>query len=205
MTLLFATNNKNKIKEVRQILEPAIKIRSLAEVNFSEDLPETQDTLEGNASQKAWYVFNNFLKSSRSFHEIDGCFADDTGLEIEALNGRPGVFSARYAGPDCNPEDNIRKVLAEMPEKESRKAVFRCVISLIIEGKELLFEGKMEGEILREKRGIEGFGYDPIFAPATKGGPHTLKSFAEMTLSEKNRISHRAAAVRKMENYLGMR
>lgn len=128
---------------------------------------------------------------------MQNCFADDTGLEIEALGGRPGVMSARYAGPECKPEDNIQKVLQELRGIQNRKAVFRCIISLIIDGQERQFEGRMEGEILTEKYGKEGFGYDPIFKPSGY-----IVSFAEMSLEEKNLISHRAIAVRKMKNYL---
>lgn len=188
MKLIFATNNNNKLREVRQILEPDFKILSIADTNCTEELPETSDTLEGNASQKAHYVYDKFRLN---------CFADDTGLEIDALGGNPGVFSARYAGKDCNPDDNIRMVLKEMKGLKYRKAKFRCVISLIIDGNEKQFEGMLEGKILTEKHGKEGFGYDPIFQPNG-----FRKSFAEMPLGKKNRISHRAIATRKMAEYL---
>lgn len=196
MELVFASNNKNKLKEVRQILGPVFKVLSLSEIKSTEELPETSDTIEGNASQKAFYIYHKF--------RLD-CFADDTGLEIDALGGRPGVLSARYAGPDCNPEDNIRKVLKELDGIQNRKAVFRCVISLVIGGSERQFEGVMEGKILAEKQGKEGFGYDPIFAPEVPlpfGEGPVVRSFAEMSSEEKNRISHRAVAVRKMAAYL---
>lgn len=188
MELVFASNNKNKLREVSQILGPGFKILSLSEIKCAEELPETSDTIEGNASQKAFYIYHKFKFN---------CFADDTGLEIDALGGRPGVLSARYAGPDCNAEDNIRKLLKELEGIQHRKAVFRCIISLIIEGNERQFEGRMEGKILLEKQGKEGFGYDPVFLPEGSN-----KSFAEMLPEEKNRISHRALAVRKMAEYL---
>lgn len=188
MQLVFASNNKNKLKEVRQILEPAISVLSLSEIGCAEELPETAETIEENASQKAWYVYQKYQVN---------CFADDTGLEIEALDRRPGVYSARYAGPDCNAEDNIRKVLQELEGKSNRQATFRCIISLILDGKEMQFEGRMDGEILTAKRGYEGFGYDPIFAP--EGSP---LSFAEIPMEQKNKISHRGKAVKKMKESL---
>ena len=220
MNLVFATNNKNKLKEIRNLLDKKFTLLSLADINCTDELPETCATIEGNASQKAWYVFekvrsrgfgvrskkNSQLRTSvselhpRSSRGPDSqliCFADDTGLEIDALGGKPGVISARYAGELCYAEDNIRKVLQEMKGIKNRKAKFRCVLSLIINSKETQFEGRMEGTILTEKKGADGFGYDPIFQP--KG---LNKSFAEMILEEKNRISHRAVAVRKLEEFL---
>lgn len=197
MNLVFATNNLNKLREVRQILSPRFNILSLSDIGCTDELPETSPTIEGNASQKALYIFNRY--------RID-CFADDTGLEIDALDGRPGVFSARYAGPACNPEDNIRKVLEEMKGETNRDAKFRCVLSLVIDGREKQFEGVMKGKILTEKRGTEGFGYDPVFAPLFSGNEsqknHCERSFAEMNLEEKNQISHRGLAVKKMAEYL---
>lgn len=194
MELVFASNNKNKLREIRHALGPDFKILSLSDINCTEELPETSATIEGNASQKAFYIYNKYNLN---------CFADDTGLEIEALGGKPGVISARYAGPACDPEDNIRKVLKEMEGIRSRNAVFRCVISLIIDGKERQFEGRMKGKILTEKHGKEGFGYDPIFAPVVSLSlKEVAGSFAEMSLEEKNLISHRAIAVKKMAEFL---
>lgn len=165
-----------------------IKLLNLQDINFTDDIPETSPTLEGNALQKARLIYDKF--------QI-GCFADDTGLEIEALDGRPGVYSARYAGEDKNTEANMNKVLLELGGAENRKARFRTVIALILDGKEHLFDGVVNGVILTEKRGGKGFGYDPIFMP--EGHP---KSFAEMTLEEKNNISHRAIAVKKLIEFL---
>ncbi len=186
--LVFATNNQHKLKEIQHILGDQIELLGLKDIKCFEDIPETSETLEGNASQKAFYVYNKFGYN---------CFADDTGLEIEALNGKPGVYSARYAGETKSSEANMEKVLTEMNKINERKARFRTVISLIIDGKETLFEGIVNGEILREKKGDEGFGYDPIFQP--EGYSET---FAEMDLNEKNKISHRARAVQKLVDYL---
>jgi XTP/dITP diphosphohydrolase len=186
--LVFATNNPHKLKEIREIIGNHIRILSLSDIGCNEDIPEDAETLEENASFKAWYVYNKFGGD---------CFADDTGLEIEALDGRPGVKSARYAGEDCNPENNISKVLGEMKGRKNRRARFRTVISLIRNGIEVRFEGQVEGVILDEKRGKEGFGYDPVFLPEG----YAL-SFAEMTLEEKNKISHRALATRKLTDHL---
>ena len=182
--LIFVTNNPHKLKEISAIIGDHFRVLSLSDIGFNEEIEENALTIEGNASLKAWYIFNKYAKD---------CFADDTGLEIDTLGGKPGVKSARYAGEDCNPENNIKKVLNEMQNTPNRKARFRTVISLIMGGKELQFEGTVEGVILHEKRGIDGFGYDPVFLP----NGYT-KSFAELTLEEKNRISHRARATRKL-------
>jgi len=161
---------------------------SLEDIHCQEDIPETEETLEGNALQKARYIYTKYKQN---------CFADDTGLEIEALNGRPGVYSARYAGEACRFDDNMNKVLTEMQNISRREAQFRTVIALIIDGKEYLFEGKVKGEILTYKKGIEGFGYDPIFQPI--GYKIT---FAEMDMDEKNRISHRGLSIAKLVQFL---
>jgi XTP/dITP diphosphohydrolase len=188
MELLFATNNKHKIHEISKILGQSYRILSLKDVGFSGDIPEEKATLEENALQKAEFIYNRFAIE---------CFADDTGLEIDALGGEPGVYSARYAGNDKNSEANMDKVLRLLEGKENRTARFRTVISLIFQGKKYAFEGKVEGKILREKRGNEGFGYDPIFQP--DGYEQT---FAEMPLSVKNKISHRSRAIRKLTIFL---
>ena len=188
MELVFATNNKHKLEELQAILGNEFKLLSLKDIGCNEEIPEEQATLEGNAKQKSDFVFNKYGKN---------CFADDTGLEIEALNGEPGVYSARYAGEEISAEANMAKVLNKLSKINMRKARFRTVISLILNGKEKQFEGIVTGEILREKKGDSGFGYDPIFKP---DGFET--SFAEMNLSEKNKISHRGRAVEKLVNYL---
>lgn len=188
MELVFATNNKHKLEELQAILGNDIKLLSLKEIGCTEDIPEEQPTLEGNARQKSMYVYKKYGYP---------CFADDTGLEVEALNGEPGVYSARYAGDEKSSEANMQKVLKKLAAEENRKARFRTVISLIIDGKERQFEGIVEGEILTQKRGNSGFGYDPVFQPA---GLKT--SFAEMNLSDKNKISHRGRAVEKLVAYL---
>lgn len=188
MKLVFATNNKHKLIELQNILGNEFELLSLEEAGCSQEIPENQSTLEGNASQKAFFVYEEC-----GFP----CFADDTGLEIDALNGEPGVFSARYAGDDCDSQANMEKVLDKLRNKENRKARFRTVISLIIEGEETQFEGIVEGKIIDKKRGEEGFGYDPIFVPDGYD-----KTFAEMDIVEKNRISHRARAVHKLTKYL---
>ncbi len=188
MELVFATNNQHKLEELQAILGNEIKLLSLKDIGCTEEIPEEQPTLEGNARQKSTYIFEKYGYS---------CFADDTGLEVEALNGEPGVYSARYAGEEKSSEANMNKVLKKLADKENRNARFRTVISLIIDGKESQFEGVVEGRILTEKRGDSGFGYDPIFQPA---GLKT--SFAEMNLADKNEISHRGRAVAKLANYL---
>ncbi|WP_297097644.1 non-canonical purine NTP diphosphatase [uncultured Draconibacterium sp.] len=188
MKLVFATNNKHKLEELQAILGNHFSLLSLKDIECFDEIPEEQPTLEGNASQKAFYIYDKF--------KID-CFADDTGLEIEALNGEPGVFSARYAGEDKNPEANMQKVLEKLAKINERKARFRTVISLVIDGEETQFEGIVNGEILKEKRGGSGFGYDPIFKPDGFD-----QSFAEMGLEDKNKISHRGRAVQKLVDYL---
>lgn len=186
--LVFATNNVHKLEEIKAILKDEIEILSLADINCHADIPETADTLEGNARLKSEYVYAHY--------GLD-CFADDTGLEVEALNGAPGVFSARYAGEGHDAQANMKRLLKEMEEKNNRKAQFRTVISLIEKGEEKLFEGIVRGEITREKRGNSGFGYDPVFQP--EGFDVT---FAEMGSDVKNKISHRARAVKALCDYL---
>ncbi|WP_372950481.1 non-canonical purine NTP diphosphatase [Mariniphaga sp.] len=188
MKLVFATNNQHKLKELQSILGDHFELLSLKDIGCFEEIPEEQPTLEGNARQKAIFVYEKYGYS---------CFADDTGLEIEALNGEPGVYSARYAGETKDPQANMDKVLANLENEKNRKARFRTVISLVLDGNEKQFEGIVEGEITKEKRGGSGFGYDPIFLPISYD-----KTFAEMDLSEKNKISHRARAVQKLVEYL---
>ncbi|NLF41615.1 MAG: RdgB/HAM1 family non-canonical purine NTP pyrophosphatase [Bacteroidales bacterium] len=188
MELVFATNNAHKLREVKAILGESINIISLKEAGVLDELPENQDTLEGNASEKAWYVYNKTGKD---------CFADDTGLEVEALDGRPGVYSARYAGEGKNSHDNVVKLLSELEGQRNRKARFRTVISLIIGGTELLFDGTVEGDIILKPAGGEGFGYDPVFLP--QGFDQT---FAEMSEEQKNTISHRYRAVLSMKRFI---
>lgn len=188
MKIVFATGNSNKVNEIQQLIPQEIELLSLNDIYCAEDIPETQPTIEGNASQKAFYVYTNYHVN---------CFADDTGLEVEALDGRPGVLSARYAGESKNAEDNMNKILAELKGVSNRNARFKTVISLVMDGKEVQFEGIMNGVILNEKRGDHGFGYDPIFVPNGFD-----RSFAEMDIAEKNKISHRALAVNKLVEYL---
>ena len=190
MKIVFATNNKHKLEEIKDILGKNFEIVSLAEISCHEDIPETGATLEENARQKSSYVVEHYGQN---------CFADDTGLEVEALGGEPGVHSARYAeGTDHDSEANMRKLLANLEGKDNRKACFRTIISLIIDGVEHQFEGKVEGRIATEKHGTEGFGYDPIFIPEGYD-----KSFAELGEEIKNQISHRVRAVKKLAEYLG--
>ena len=187
--LVFATNNAHKLEEIRAILGNSIEILSLADIHCHADIPETADTLEGNARQKSRYVYEHY--------GLD-CFADDTGLEVESLGGAPGVYSARYAnGQGHDSQANMNKLLKEMEEKNDRKAQFRTIISLIEKGEERQFEGIVKGQITREKRGESGFGYDPIFQP---DGYET--TFAELGSGIKNRISHRARAVAALCDYL---
>lgn len=186
--LVFATNNKNKIKEIKQLLNNSLELLSLEDIGCLEDIPETADTIEGNAVQKAQYVYEKYGYN---------CFADDTGLEIDALNGEPGVYSARYAGEQKNAEDNMMKVLTKLQDVENRSAQFKTVIALIVDGKVTCFEGIVKGEITTERSGNEGFGYDPIFKP--KGYD---VSYAEMSLELKNEISHRAIATKKLIQFL---
>lgn len=186
--LVFATNNLNKLKEARAILQDKVEVVSLADINCYDDIPETAQTLEGNALIKAKYVFDHF--------HLD-CFSDDTGLEIDALDGEPGVYSARYAGTDKDSEANMKKVLDKLKDISNRKAHFRTVIALIINGKEYSFDGIIKGEITTEKSGASGFGYDPIFRPL-----QSKYTFAEMPAEEKNFISHRALALQKLNDFI---
>jgi XTP/dITP diphosphohydrolase len=186
--LVFATNNAHKLNEVRAIAGLCFSILSLKELNCFDEIPETGETLIANALLKAEYVYNKFHHN---------CFADDTGLEIEALGGKPGVFSARYAGKNCSFQENVRKVLHEMKSETNRKACFKTVVALILNGKNFFFEGKIDGEILHAERGTNGFGYDPIFKPS-----NYEKTFAEMTDVEKNSISHRALAMKQFIDFL---
>lgn len=188
MKLVFATNNQHKLDEVRNMVPEHITIVSLAEINCFDDIPETAPTLEGNALQKARYIKEKFGYD---------CFADDTGLEVEALNNAPGVYSARYAGPGHNSEANMQKLLNELENKSDRKARFRTAIALLLDNKEYLFEGIVNGSILKEKKGDSGFGYDPVFMPEGYN-----ESFAEMGNESKNKISHRAEAVKKLTAFL---
>lgn len=188
MKLLFATNNRHKLSEVQQLLDGMYTLVTPTDMGLTDDIPETQDTLEGNALQKARFVYDKLGLA---------CFADDTGLEVEALNGAPGVHSARYSGSDKDPEKNVDKLLYELQEQNNRKACFRCIIALVDGDTKLLFEGRVDGEILRERSGNGGFGYDPIFRPDGYDC-----SFAEMTAEEKNRISHRGKAIEKLVAYL---
>ncbi len=186
--VIFATHNQHKLKEVESILKSKHYVIGLNELNFNEEIEETGTTLEANAQLKAEVIFNKFKKS---------CFADDSGLEVEVLNGAPGVFSARYAGEPANSKKNIQKLLEKMKNESNRRARFRTVIAYKTEDKLMLFEGIVEGTISKQKRGTGGFGYDPIFIP--KGYD---KSFAELTSQEKNNISHRSIAIKKFTNYL---
>ncbi|HNV30374.1 MAG TPA: RdgB/HAM1 family non-canonical purine NTP pyrophosphatase [Cyclobacteriaceae bacterium] len=188
MTICFATNNEHKLKEIRALLGNEFRLVGLAEVGCNEELAEDQTTLEGNSLQKAEYVFR---KSGTS------CFADDTGLEVEVLNNEPGVFSARYAGEQRSAEDNMNLLLKNLSGKDNRNARFRTVITLITPEGIRQFEGEVHGKIIDEKRGTEGFGYDPIFLP-----DGFSKTLAEMTLEEKSAISHRARAFKKLIAYL---
>lgn len=189
MKILFATGNQNKAKEIAAMLPSSYELMTLNDLNLSEDIPETQDTLEGNAKQKSEYILTNF--------KLD-CFADDTGLEIPALNNEPGVRSARYAGEQRDSEDNMSLVLDRLQGIEDRSARFRTVISLELKGEQHLFEGIVNGTIRSEKSGNGGFGYDPIFEPENCG-----RTFGEMSMNEKNRYSHRARAFEKMIAFLG--
>ena len=186
--LIFATNNKHKLGEVREMLDGKVEIVSLEEAGLSGEIPETADTLQGNALQKAQWVWERTHQD---------CFADDTGLEVDALDGAPGVYSARYAGEHCTFDDNVNKLLKALDGESNRKAQFRTVICLIENGEPRYFEGKVEGVILTERYGNEGFGYDPIFMP-----DRFAVSFAEMPLEVKNMISHRGMAVKRLTEYL---
>lgn len=188
MKLVFATNNKNKVEEIKALLPDSLEILSLADIGCHEDIEETEKTLEGNARLKANYIAKNYDYN---------CFADDTGLEVEALNGAPGVYSARYAGPQASYADNVNKLLVELNNHSDRKAEFKTIIALNLNGKQYVFEGICKGQILKEKRGQKGFGYDPVFQPENYN-----QTFAEMTLEEKSKISHRAIATKKLIDFL---
>jgi XTP/dITP diphosphohydrolase len=188
MKLVFATNNPNKLKEVKEILPNTIEVLSLEDIQCFDEIEETETTLEGNAQLKADYITQKFGYN---------CFADDTGLEVEILKGKPGVYSARFAGKPSNSENNMQKLLAELENKSNRKAQFRTAVSLNLNEEKFLFEGICKGEILTKKQGEKGFGYDPIFKPEN----HTT-SFAEMSSEEKNTISHRGIAIKKLVAFL---
>ena len=188
--LCFASNNAHKLDEIRPLLPPGLTLLSLADIGCAEELPETQDTLEGNARQKAEYVFQHYGVA---------CFADDTGLEVTALHGEPGVYSARYAGPQRRAEDNVAKLVRELRGAADRSALFRTVVALAsADGTIREFDGEVSGTITEAARGAGGFGYDPVFVPTEGDG----RTFAEMSGAEKNRISHRARAVSKLLAYL---
>ena len=188
MELVFATQNRNKAAEIQRLMPEGIEILTLQDIDCNDDIPETAPTLEGNAQIKARWIAEKYKVN---------CFADDTGLEVEALNGEPGVLSARYAGEARSDEANMNKVLGLLNESTNRKARFRTAICLILDNEEHLFEGIVTGEIRPEKAGDSGFGYDPIFEPEQIG-----KTFAEMTMDQKNERSHRARAFQKMISYL---
>ena len=188
MELIFATHNQNKVEEITAILPPVIEIKSLRDINFKNEISETSDTLQGNALIKARTIFNQFKRN---------CFADDTGLEVEVLNGDPGVLSARYAGNQNIAIENIKKLLRKLKNHDNRKAQFRTVIALIYDRNEYFFEGIIKGKIIGEAKGNNGFGYDPIFQPE-----NYFLSFAQLDKEEKNKISHRAKAFRKLINFL---
>lgn len=188
MKLIFATHNKNKLSEVKSLMPESVELLGLSDINFHEDIAETASTIEGNASLKSDAIYKATCIN---------CFSDDSGLLVDTLNGEPGVHSARYAGDQKNDEDNIQKLLAELKGNDNRNAHFKTVMSLVIEGKEFLFEGKINGTIINEKRGSNGFGYDPIFIP-----DGYTKTFAEMTKEEKSSISHRGIALKKLIEFL---
>jgi len=188
MRLVFATNNNHKLKEVKQLLPDTIEILSLKDIDSEDEIAETGSTITDNAFIKARYIYEKFGMN---------CFADDTGLEVDSLGGRPGVYSARFAGPACRSEDNIKKLLTELKGIENRKANFRTAICLMIDGVATVFEGRVDGVITLDESGDKGFGYDPIFLPNGYD-----KTFAQMSDAEKNAISHRGVAVRKLVDYL---
>ena len=190
MKLIFATHNQHKLQEIKLLLPKSIELVSLADINFTKDIAETGSTLKENALLKARYIYNRFNTN---------CFADDSGLEVEALNGAPGVYSARYAGLQKSDADNNQKLLAELKNKPNRNACFKTVIALIIDGKEYMFEGLIEGTILTELQGTQGFGYDPLFKPTSFD-----KTFAQMSTEEKSKISHRGLAVNKLVDFLSL-
>lgn len=186
--LIFATGNQNKLLEINKIIPNNVKIISLKDLKFSDDIPENENTIEGNAIYKAKYIYNKFNTN---------VFSDDTGLEVEALNGEPGVYSARYAGEACDSNNNINKLLKKLKKKKNRNARFKTIIALIIKNKIHTFEGIINGEILKNPIGENGFGYDSIFRPAGYS-----KSFAELSINEKNIISHRSLAIKKLINFI---
>jgi XTP/dITP diphosphohydrolase len=186
--IVFATNNAHKLEEVSPLLTDKFTVLSLNDINCTDDIPETADTLEGNALLKAQYIIEKYGKD---------CFSDDTGLEVEALNNAPGIYSARYAGEEKSSEANMNKLLSALDGERNRKAQFRTVIALLYSGETHIFEGIVKGEIIETKRGEQGFGYDPVFIPEGYN-----QTFAELTLSEKNKISHRARAVEKLILFL---
>lgn len=188
MKIVFATNNPHKLEEIRKITDGTIEILSLSDIGCHEEIPETGATLEANALIKA-----QFVKERYGYD----CFADDTGLEVDALGGAPGVYSSRYAGEACNPQENMDKLLRELNGKSDRSARFRTVIALLLDGETLFFEGEVVGRIIEERRGEAGFGYDPVFVPDGYN-----QTFAELGNDEKNRISHRAIATRKVVEFL---
>jgi len=188
MKLVFASNNRNKIKEIQQLLPDSIQVLSLSDINCDVDIPETADTIEGNAILKANYVTEHYGYN---------CFADDSGLEVDALNGAPGVISARYAGDQKNDNDNIDKLLSELENQNNRKANFKTVIVLNLDGTQHLFTGIIEGTIIRERKGSNGFGYDPVFVPE-----NDTRTFAELEMEEKSGISHRGKAVKQLVAFL---
>ena len=186
--LIFATGNQNKLLEINKIIPNNVKIISLKDLKFSDDIPENENTIEGNAIYKAKYIYNKFNTN---------VFSDDTGLEVEALNGEPGVYSARYAGEACDSNDNINKLLKKLKKKKKKNERFKTIIALIIKNKIHTFEGIINGEILKNPIGENGFGYDSIFRPAGYS-----KSFAELSINEKNIISHRSLAIKKLINFI---
>lgn len=188
MELIFATHNQNKVEEISAILPPIIEVKSLNDLNFTDQIPETSNTLRGNALIKVRTIFNKFQKD---------CFADDTGLEVEILNGAPGVHSARFAGKNKKDEDNIDKLLKELENHNNTNAQFRTIIALIYKHEEFIFEGIIKGKIIKEIKGDNGFGYDSIFQPE-----HHFLTFAQISTKEKNKISHRAIALRKLIDFL---
>ena len=188
MKLVFATNNKHKLQEVRDIVGDRVEVLSLADIDCHDDIPETADTLQGNALIKARHIYEKY--------GLD-CFADDTGLEVEAIDGAPGVYSARYAGEECDSEANMRKLLENLTGKTNRNEQFRTVIALIINGEEMFFNGIVKGTIATEKKGDSGFGYDPVFVPEGYS-----ESFAQMSGEMKNSMSHRFRATRQLADFL---
>ncbi len=190
MKLIFATNNQHKVEEIRAVTGDKFELLTLQEAGITIDIPEPHDTLEANAAEKSQTIYRMTGTS---------CFSEDTGLEVAALNGEPGVKSARYAGDDRSFDQNIDKLLINLADKEDRSARFRTIVSVIIDGKETLFEGICEGTVIKERRGSNGFSYDPVFVPLGAD-----KTFAEMTLEEKNRFSHRKKATEKLVAFLNI-